>query len=258
MECAVRFVVQDGVLDFQSRVEDVVLNDPALIYLRYPDGIRRQRFRGELRVDTRFDVQIWYSEGRNGRATVLNLSRGGCLLGTHGLILSAGSRLTLGCVLPNHQILMNVSCLACRIQGPELAGVEFEDLSEAQIRDLDHYMRAVRHPHEHEEITLGRGFVGDLERMPLTVLAPSVAASGRPYVIHLWDEPRTGRLYFDRGELIHASVGAMKGGMALQEMARWVRGQFCLSVAEEIPHRNVSGPVGELVEQPPRAGGAKD
>jgi len=117
------------------------------------------------------------------------------------------------------------------------------------------YVRASSHPDgaADDAVGLGRGVVGDLGEVPLWNLVQLVAASGRGYVVHVWDEPRTGRLYFDRGDLIHASVGSLRGTMAFEEMMRWGRGQFCLSVAVEIPHRNVYADLEELAPQTPGA-----
>jgi c-di-GMP-binding flagellar brake protein YcgR len=242
MACRVKLVVPQAIQEFTSCVEEVVRGDPGVFHLRYPDGVREQRLRAELRVSTSFHVLFWTRNGGGRRARVVNLSPGGCLLEISGAFPEPGSGLIVTGVLPTHQLLLNVAGTVRRVQKPGSIGVGFDSLTPEQKRYVESAVRPGRRASgpEGEEEEAVRGEVGALKACPLEVLACVVAASGRGYEVDLWDEPRTGRLYFEEGQLVHARVGALAGLPAFQEAARWKRGQYCLTRARRIPHRNVS------------------
>ncbi len=251
MACQVQYVTGDEMRRFPSRVEDVVLSDPPLIVLGYPGEVRRQRLRTELRLSTFFRGMIRACGGEATRATVVNLSRGGCLIETDGVVPAPGSQVTLGAILPNHLPFANVACVVRRVQPPAQAGLSFGALSEDQERVLEQYLRgpARRGSRHRPDEGDRRGIVGDLAALPLLDLAHLVVASTRGYLLDVWEEPRTGRLFFDGGLLLHASVGALRGTPAFLELLRWKRGQFFLSVPGESPHRNVSCGWEEVLRQ---------
>ncbi len=249
-ECQVQYVVPEGIRVFRSRVEDVILSDPSVIHLRYPQEVRKQRLRSELRVRTFFHAIIWNREGRDVGVAVLDINRRGCLLETDGMKLSMGEEIVLGAILPNHTLFANVSCVVRRVQEPFQGGLEFGELTVEQGRSLELFLRNSQRsePWRIREEGGSRD-VGDLQKLPLPLLSQLIAASGGCYRADVWDEPRTGKLYFDRGTLIHASVGSLRGGPAFQELVRWGRGQFCLSVPAELPHKNVMEGLEELLRE---------
>jgi len=139
-----------------------------------------------------------------------------------------------------------------RLQDDTLIGLEFGELSEEQEQNLELCLSlASRAQPEEQWESGGQAVIGDLGSLSLKVLVQLVGASGRPYELEVWDEPRTGKLYFDHGLLLHASVGSLKGEQAFYEMVRWAKGQFCLSPAREIPHRNVFHELAELLSAAP-------
>jgi c-di-GMP-binding flagellar brake protein YcgR len=249
MGCLVRYADQAGISTFRSKVERVVLGDPPLIYLSYPEDIQRQRLRSELRLKTFFHVRIWIETGASGQATVMDISRGGCLVGTQEFSLNKGDVVILGGILPNLSLFVDVPCHVRRVTEPSQIGLEFGELNATQEMSLEGYLSTA-----HQKVSdRGRGtgasdsVVGSLQEVALDTLALSIAASGRGYLLDLWDEPRTGRLCFESGQLVHASVGSLRGAPAFLELMRWDKGQFCLSIPSEGPHRNVFDPLDQLI-----------
>jgi c-di-GMP-binding flagellar brake protein YcgR len=253
MECQVQYVVSEGIRVFRSRVEEVILSDPSFIHLRYPREVRKQRLRSDLRVRTYFHGVIWNAGGQADRATVLDISRRGCLLENDGIGLGIGEEISLGAILPNHALFAAVPSVVRRLQEPSQRGLEFSELTAEQERNLDLFLRESQ---RHESFPIkeegGSRDVGDFEKLALPLLCQLIAASGRCYRADVWDEPRTGSLYFDHGMLIHASVASLRGGPAFQEMLLWGRGQFCLSIPGELPHKNVFEGLEEFLRIPAR------
>lgn len=252
MECRIRYVVPDGIRFFSSRVQEIVYCDPPMIYFQYPAEISRKRLRSELRVKTHFHVWLARPQGEGNRAVVVDLSRRGCLVEAVGMKLELGEELVLGGILPNHVLFAKVPCVVRRLQDHCLIGLEFGELSEEQEQNLELCLGVASRPQPEEQgESGGQAVIGDLQSLSLGVLAQLVGASGRAYELEVWDEPRTGKLYFDHGLLVHASVGSLKGEQAFYEMMRWAKGQFCLSPAREIPHRNVFHGLIELLSEVP-------
>jgi c-di-GMP-binding flagellar brake protein YcgR len=241
MACQIQFVMPDGILQFRSQVEELVLNEPPLMYLRYPRETRSQRLRSELRAKAHFRAVIRPPQGPAIHATVLNLSRGGCLVEADVRGLAIGSQVSFGAILAAHLLLVGVPCTVRRVEPSSRMGLAFGTLTEAQERALEQFLRRVAHPESPDTGNEGarRGMVGSLAAVSLLDTSQLVIASGRGYLLDVWDEPRSGRLCFDRGLLLHASVGALRGTSAFLEMLRWKKGQFFLSAVGDLPHRNV-------------------
>jgi len=254
MPCTARWVENKEICSFRSQVVQLISGEASLICLAYPEEIQTQRLRSELRARTFFSVWITDASGKGAPATVMDLSRKGCLIESPEVSPELGETLVLWGVLPNGVLFLDVACRVRRVQPLSQLGLEFEGLNSDQERGLEDFLhslpRSKTKPFALQEP--GRKTIGDLSIVPLVYLSRAVGVSGKNYLIDVWDEPRTGKIYFHEGEVIHAVVGPLRGIPAFREMLRWKKGQFGLSVWKTPPPRNVFGPLSRLLEGAPR------
>ena len=74
------------------------------------------------------------------------------------------------------------------------------------------------------------------------------ARAGRTGALDVRSPARTGSVWFDRGDLVHAACGARTGASALFEILCWNEGRFAFRAGPP-PDRTVSGSVPELLAQ---------
>jgi len=74
------------------------------------------------------------------------------------------------------------------------------------------------------------------------------ARAGRTGALDVRSPARTGSVWFERGELVHAACGARTGTSALFEILCWNEGRFAFRGGPS-PARTVSGSVPELLAQ---------
>ena len=74
------------------------------------------------------------------------------------------------------------------------------------------------------------------------------ARAGRTGVLDVRAPARTGSVWFERGELVHAACGARTGPSALFEILCWNEGRFAFRAAPA-PARTLSDSVAELLAQ---------
>jgi hypothetical protein len=74
------------------------------------------------------------------------------------------------------------------------------------------------------------------------------ARAGRTGALDVRSPARTGSVWFDGGDLVHAACGARTGASALFEILCWNEGRFAFRAGQP-PDRTVSGSVSELLAQ---------
>ncbi len=82
-------------------------------------------------------------------------------------------------------------------------------------------------------------FQGSLRELPLPDIIQLVAVSGKTGVFVLKSGTEQGRIYLDRGQIVHASVGKYRGEQAVYELARWFAGEFVFEPGTEPPERSI-------------------
>jgi hypothetical protein len=82
-------------------------------------------------------------------------------------------------------------------------------------------------------------FQGSLRELPLPDIIQLVAVSGKTGVFVLKNGAEQGRIYLDRGQIVHAVVGKYRGEQAVYELARWFSGEFVFEPGTEAPERSI-------------------
>ena len=89
---------------------------------------------------------------------------------------------------------------------------------------------------------------GTIATTLLSVVLALYARAGRTGALDVRSPARTGSVWFDRGDLVHAACGARTGASALFEILCWNEGRFAFRAGQP-PDRTVSGSVPELLAQ---------
>ena len=82
-------------------------------------------------------------------------------------------------------------------------------------------------------------FQGSLRELPLPDIIQLVAVSGKTGVFVLKNGTDTGRIFLERGQIVHAAVAALEGEQAVYELARWQQGDFVFTPATETESRSI-------------------
>ena len=82
-------------------------------------------------------------------------------------------------------------------------------------------------------------FQGSLRELPLPDIIQLVAVSGKTGVFVLKNGTDTGRIFLERGQIVHATVGGLDGEQAVYELARWMQGDFVFTPATETEARTI-------------------
>ena len=76
-------------------------------------------------------------------------------------------------------------------------------------------------------------FQGSLRELPLPDVIQLVAVSGKTGVFNLRNRNDAGQIYLRKGQIVHATSGALAGDQAVYELARWIQGDFVFTPGTE-------------------------
>lgn len=82
-------------------------------------------------------------------------------------------------------------------------------------------------------------FQGSLRELPLPDIIQLVAVSGKTGVFVLKNGTEQGRIFLDRGQIVHAMLGSYRGEQAVYELSRWFAGEFVFEPGTEPPERSI-------------------
>jgi hypothetical protein len=74
---------------------------------------------------------------------------------------------------------------------------------------------------------------GSLSELPLPDVIQLVSVSGKTGAFEIQRDHENGKIYLRDGQIVHASVGALRGDNAVYEMAIWSQGTFLFKPGEE-------------------------
>jgi hypothetical protein len=76
-------------------------------------------------------------------------------------------------------------------------------------------------------------FQGSLRELPLPDIIQLVAVSGKTGVFQLKNGGDSGRIFLEKGQIVHAVAGPIEGEQAVYELARWLAGEFVFTPGTE-------------------------
>jgi hypothetical protein len=82
-------------------------------------------------------------------------------------------------------------------------------------------------------------FQGSLRELPLPDIIQLVAVSGKTGVFVLKNGADTGRIFLERGQIVHATVATLDGEQAVYELARWQQGDFVFTPGTETEGKTI-------------------
>jgi hypothetical protein len=88
---------------------------------------------------------------------------------------------------------------------------------------------------------------GDLKDISLINLIQMICQQGSKAALFLKRDRERGMLFFEHGEIIHASSDAVEGVEAVYRLLGWTNGAFRMSPYSEVPRRTVKIPWGQIV-----------
>lgn len=80
---------------------------------------------------------------------------------------------------------------------------------------------------------------GNLKDMSLTSLVQVICLEGRRASVFLNRRGEKGVIFFDKGEIAHATIGSLVGEEAVYQLVNWTEGMFQVNDCETIPQRTV-------------------
>ncbi|MCS7081252.1 MAG: DUF4388 domain-containing protein [Chloracidobacterium sp.] len=91
-----------------------------------------------------------------------------------------------------------------------------------------------------------QGTLADLDLLTLTQI---LCLARRPAALELRCEHTQGRLYFEHGQLVHATLDRLEGEPALLALLRWQSGDFQVLENLQAPCHTLSLPWAEVAER---------
>lgn len=82
-------------------------------------------------------------------------------------------------------------------------------------------------------------FQGSLRELPLPDIIQLVAVSGKTGVFVLRNGAQSGKIFLEKGQIVHAEVSGLVGEQAVYELARWLQGDFVFTPGAEAEARTV-------------------
>ncbi|MCB1008713.1 MAG: DUF4388 domain-containing protein [Acidobacteria bacterium] len=82
-------------------------------------------------------------------------------------------------------------------------------------------------------------FQGSLRELPLPDIIQLVAVSGKTGVFVLRNGAQSGKIFLEKGQIVHAEVAGLSGEQAVYELARWLQGDFVFTPGAEAEARTV-------------------
>lgn len=83
-------------------------------------------------------------------------------------------------------------------------------------------------------------FQGSLKELPLPDIIQLVSVSGKTGVFTLRNGDQAGEIFLRKGQIAHASVGALGGEEAVYELAIWREGDFVFEPGRETEHTTIT------------------
>lgn len=82
-------------------------------------------------------------------------------------------------------------------------------------------------------------FQGSLRELPLPDIIQLVAVSGKTGVFQLRNGAQSGKIYLEKGQIVHADAAGLTGEQAVYELARWLQGEFVFTPGTEPEARTI-------------------
>ena len=80
---------------------------------------------------------------------------------------------------------------------------------------------------------------GNLDTMSMASLVQAICIEKRKAALILKNQPEEGVIFFDQGEIAHATLGSLAGEEAVYELVAWMDGSFQVRDYETLPRRTV-------------------
>jgi hypothetical protein len=88
---------------------------------------------------------------------------------------------------------------------------------------------------------------GNLKTISLPSLVQAICLEQRKAALYLENHGLEGVMYFDLGQIAHASLGGLVGDEAVIELAGWEEGSFYISSYDVLPRRTITGSWNQLL-----------
>ncbi|MFH1135209.1 MAG: flagellar brake protein [Pseudomonadota bacterium] len=152
--CIARFIHEGDIIGFRSKVVAVLSSPTPLVFLKFPTAVESSRLRKADRYPVNIEATCSTApqDGRRGgspRATVLNLSEGGCLVQSPGPF-DLGSNVFLSVVIPEQGRVDNLETEVKRCQQDGeayLLGLAFADLLDPSYQEIRKFLNLLETYH---------------------------------------------------------------------------------------------------------------
>lgn len=88
---------------------------------------------------------------------------------------------------------------------------------------------------------------GDLKDISLINLIQMICQQGNKAALFLKRDKERGMLFFEQGEIVHASIDMLEGVEAVYRLLGWAHGTFRMSPYHDVPRHTVTIPWGQIV-----------
>ncbi len=230
-----RYSFQDKLIEFKTRLLHKPSELDEIILFSYP----KKYYEVSLRVNKRYTVNLGAiillnNNAFKGRVVDLNLS--GALIESETPLM-IGDLLRLSFVLPDGKLIENIACKVKNIRNTDKFGVVFESISPLSLKRLQDFFDV------YERITGGRESLaevkktdGNLENISPMDLVQVLSISNKTCVMEIFGLDNFGKIYFEKGAVVHAECKELKGLDAFYRLMEIEEGEFSIT---DIPQSNI-------------------
>jgi|GEM_PF-236823 flagellar biosynthesis protein FlhG len=243
-----RYSYQDKLVEFKTRLLHRPTDVDEIILFSYPKKYTETSLRGNKRYAVNLGAIVLFNNNAfKGKIVDLNISGALIELETN---IDLGDILRLSFVLPDGKLVENIVCKVKNIRDLDKYGVSFESIPPVALKRLKDFFDA------YDRITGGRESlaeikrtVGDLNNISPMDLVQVLSISGKTCIIELFGNENFGKIYFEKGSVVHAECKFKKGLDAFYSLMEIEEGEFSIVdiPSNNIPEKSISKATNQLL-----------
>ncbi|MGB9731584.1 MULTISPECIES: P-loop NTPase [Calditerrivibrio] len=246
-ECKVRYMFDDKLIEFSTKAFQLITEYTDIIKISYPKQYKEFSLRNNKRYPINRECKIYVRDLPPYDGTVLDISTNGLLLLSNNP-LHIGETIRLKFVLPNGKEIDELLGVVKNLRDSNKYGILIQEKKPIFIKYISEYIDLYEKIlGEKSEQSLKTSLTGNLETVNLKELIKLTALSNKNALLEITSKDLEGKIYFRKGNVIHAECNNLKGVDAFYEMINTNSGEFTLYEYNDYIEPTISETINKLM-----------
>ncbi|MCX8084434.1 MAG: P-loop NTPase [Calditerrivibrio sp.] len=231
-----RYSYQDKLIEFKTKLLHKPSELDEIALFSYPKKYIETSLRGNKRYKVNLGAIILI--GNNVyKGKIIDLNQSGALIESE-VSMNLEDICRISFVLPDGKLIENIACKVKNIRDVTKYGVSFESISPLSLRRLSNFFEIYeRITGGKESITEVKKTEGNLENISPMDLVQVLSISNKICVLELVGNEISGKIYFDKGSVVHAESKNLSGLDAFYFLMELAEGEFLIN---DMPSSNIT------------------